>query len=86
MNRVLVIVGAVLLTLSLCSFAFLPYTWTEETTATITTPIVDVDLPARQTHTVSVRPELNWAAAGVGWLLIIVGVSLGGRESGSTRG
>jgi hypothetical protein len=86
MNRVLVLAGAVLLTLSLLSFALLPYSWTEETTATITTPVIDLELPARQMHTIAVPPELSWGGAAVGWLLILAGVSLGRREPDSPRG
>jgi len=85
-NRGLVLAGAFLLTLSLLSFALLPYSWTEETTATITTPIVDLQLPARQVHTIAVPPELSWGVAGAGWLFILVGVSLGRREPNSPRG
>jgi hypothetical protein len=86
MNRVLVLAGAVLLTLSLLSFALLPYSWTEKTTATITTPVINFDLPARQVHTIAVPRALSWGGAGVGWLLILVGVSLGRREPNSPRG
>jgi hypothetical protein len=86
MNRVLVLAGAVLLTLSLLSFALLPYSWTEETTATITTPIVDVELPARTPHSIDVPRPLSWGGAATGWLLILAGVSLGRKESNPPRG
>jgi hypothetical protein len=86
MNRALVVAGAFLLTLSLLSLYLLPYSWTEETRATITTPVVDFELPARQMHIISRRPKVSWAGAGAGWLLILVGVFLPGKEANPSQG
>lgn len=85
MNRALVLAGALLLTLSLLSLYLLPYSWTEETRATITTPVVDFELPARQMHTISIPREVSWAGAGAGWLLLLVGVFLPGKEANPSR-
>ncbi len=78
MNRVLVVVGVLLLSLGLLSLKYHRYSWEEEITATISTPVVDIDLPARRTHTITVPSTVSWGAAVVGWLLVAVGISLAG--------
>jgi len=74
MNRVLVVLGVVLLSLGLLSLKYSNYSWTEETTATISTPVVDIELPAKRTHTVAIPTSVSWGAAVVGWLLVAAGV------------
>ncbi len=82
MNRVLVVVGVLLLSLGLLSLKYQRYSWQEETTATITTPLVDIELPARQTHTISVPPGVSWGAAGLGGVLVFVGVARSSSRPG----
>lgn len=84
MNRVLVVVGVLLLSLGLLSLKYHRYSWGEDTTTTISTPVVDIDLPARRTHTITVPTTVSWGAAVVGWLLVGVGVSTGGSSPRTT--
>ena len=74
MNRVLVVAGVLLVSVGLLSLKYPRYSWQEETTATISTPVVDIELPTRQPHTISVPPGVSWGAAGLGWVLVFVGV------------
>jgi len=82
MNRVLVVAGVLLVSVGLLSLKYPRYSWQEETTATIATPVLDIELPARQTHTISVPPGVSWGVAGCGWVLVLVGVALPGSGPG----
>jgi len=75
MNRVLVVVGVLLVSLGLLSLKYHHYSWQEDTTATISTPVVEFDLPAQKTRTIQVPPGISWGAAGLGWLLVFMGVA-----------
>ncbi len=83
MSRVLVVAGVLLVSLGLLSLKYDRYSWEEETTATIATPVVDIELPARQTHTIQVPGGGSWGAAGLGWVLVLVGVASPGSRPGS---
>lgn len=78
MKRELVVLGVVILSLGLLSLKYNRYSWTEKTRATISTPVLDIELPAQQRHTIAVPPAASWGAAAVGWLLVAVGVLAGG--------
>jgi hypothetical protein len=83
MSRALVVVGVLLVTLGLLSLKYDRYSWKEEATATISTPVVDFELPAQQTHTIQVPVGVSWGAAGLGWVLVFVGVASAGSRPGA---
>lgn len=85
MRRELVILGVVILSLGLLSLKYNRYGWTEKTTATISTPVVDIEMPAERRHTITIPPTVSWGGAVVGWLLVAVGLLAGGPPPGSSR-
>ena len=79
MNRLLVAVGMLVVILGLLSLKYSSFSWVEETTATLSLPVVDVTLPAERVHTIVVPSTVSWGTAILGLLLVVVGLARSGN-------